>query len=294
MLIARETYVFHDWDEFLSTVESTPRPSYACATAAEARDAGHGAEWSGTNSLPEAFDLARKGWHDNLVEVEQVAGQVEQTITTDLFQTTFEARYDVAGAEVDLGRFLSGEPECMVESLPIRISRQGRAVRVVVPGVYASSTKKEAILNRGAAVVALADLLARAQHPLEVWVSYTVAAGSGKGNKDDVEPDVGIYVKVQAANEALDVPRLMFAIAHPASPRRIGFAAFERLIRSPDMARAIGVCYGYAVGRWVNDLPDQTDNTIGLPLLRHTDQTWLNRDTCATWVKEQLEGIFNL
>lgn len=282
----RDVHHVLTWDEFLDRLEPLPTPELGDPHRSRKRQ--QEPAWYGGWTFKTAVDRARgEGYSEALPEVEQLVSHVEQQVETDLHTTTFESRFDVAGAEVDMGRFLSGEPECMVESAPIRIARKGRAVRIVVPVAYSAFTDPETIRRRGAAIVALCDILARAQHPLEVWA---VLACSGDG---------GRYVPavlVQEANQPLDMGRIMLALAHPAMFRHLGFAFGEH--ESDQTRRRFGYHErgGYGYPSWeakATDIPEANGETIVLPWLsgRGENDTW-SKDHAVKWIEQQLNLLF--
>lgn len=269
------------WEEFVAAAD-TPSPEDANSSRRSGRDDWYGATWKG------ALDMARgAGYRDALPEVEELSRQVEETVAAQLFQTTFQSTWDVAGAEVDMGRFLSGEPECMIESTPIRLSRHGRAVRIAVPSAVDHRVKAETILARGAAVMALVDILARAQHPLEIWSVAALASNRGQAYR------ASYSVLVQESAQPLDPGRVMFALAHPAMQRRLIFSLREsepQRIRER-FATANHANYGIPTGALEADLPEADGTTIVLPMLTHQER-W-DAERAVEWVKEQVALIFD-
>lgn len=267
------------WDEYVTQAQ-LPSPDDANSSRKETRD-----DWYG-GSFAEAVEMATgAGYRDLLPEADRLAERVEQTVAADLFQTTFASRYDVAGAEVDMGRFLSGEPECMIESTPIRVSRHGRAVRIAVPCNVSSRVTPEQVLARGAAVMALVDILARAQHPLEVWSVIPTM-----GEKRDARTSYAVLV--QEANQPLDPGRLMYALAHPSMQRRLSFSLREN--EPLTIRRQIGTLntrnYGYPDRARVEDLPEAEGTTIILPPL---DREEWDEGYAVAWIEAQLALIFD-
>lgn len=273
----KDKIVFDSWGSYLDSIEEKPLNSRALNTTA-CRPGKR--DWNGnTEDLGDALTLARTGWTDPLLIVDRFIDRIEKTVDTEITQTAFEAVYGVSGAEVDVALYLSGEPECMIESTPIRVSRHGRAVRLVVGASMLAEVKPEAFQLRGAAVVALADILAKAQHPLEVW--WHNSAEDRRGTFTQL-------VKVQAATDPLDIPRLLFAFGHPASNRRIGF-------RGRDLwgTDKIGFGnYGGTAKAKAEDLLDHTENDIVLQPISRTTTKW-TEDTWSTWIEEQLAAIFD-
>ncbi len=245
--------------------------------------------WAG-GSHAQAFKMARDtGYESAVVEAEKIASEVDQTVAAELFSTTFSATYQCSGAEVDMGRYLSGEPECMIESEPIRISRQGRAVRLAVNVSFVNSIREDVVRKRGAAVLALVDILSRAQHPLEIWACIVPASGDAKRRF--------VYsIKIQAANEPLDMGRVMYFLAHPTVFRRLGFSVIDGDAKRDDtFSRRYLSGYGTFRGGPENeiqaeDLGEEGGNTIILPLLK--DNNGWDMAASIAWVKEELAKIF--
>lgn len=240
-------------------------------------------------SMEQALERARgAGYWEALPEAERFAARVEAEVQLSTMQTTFTSTWDVAGSEVDMGRFLAGEPECMIESLPYKVARQGRAVRVVVPSCYASQVPTETVRQRGAAVVALCMILARAQHPVEVWADY---ANHGTGGRNRY----AFAVRVQHANEPLDEGRLMFALAHETANRRLCFsvkeqqsAAVRNDFRISDTAGGYGQSPRHAL---VSDVPDAEANTILLSDF-DVEPDW-SEGKAVAWINRTIEALFS-
>lgn len=279
-----ESHVFESWGAFLDYVNQPPAKGAACESerirSSDEWDLGLG--WKG------ALKAASEGWDGPRVDVDRFASHVEDSLSTDRLVTTFEARYEVSGGEVDMGRFLAGEPECMIEATPITISRHGRAVRLVVTGGCTQGFDARMIRNRGAAIVALCDLLAKAQHPVEIWVGWRSEIQYGKHH-------VQHAVKVQDANEALDINRLLFAIAHPATHRRLAFRARERMDNRVAREACVGTehrpgTYGRTSDLDASVLPDEAENTIYLGKIDQ-HENWTEAYALA-WIQEQIDRIF--
>lgn len=232
------------------------------------------------------------GYAAAVADAEHLATLIETTVTADLDAIGFTSTYDVCGSEVDMGRFLSGEPECMIESQPIKIARKGRAVRIVVNASARADTPAATIKARGAAVLALVDILSRLQHPLEVWSAEATNPGGRGGTK--VPERLVHLVKVQDAAQPVDLARIMFALAHPAMLRQCFFRVCER---EPATTRAAygfqgSGSYGRPESLRPSDLPDEPGSqTIWLsdPMLGH--ENW-DQAACIGWVEKQCADIF--
>lgn len=274
----------YDWSEFVdqASKRTTTEPSDDLASRRPG-DKWHGASWS------EALNMARTdGYRDAIPEADRFSQAVSDTIITERLATTFEPVWEVTGSEVDMGRYLSGLPENMIEATPMRISRAGRAVRIAVPVAYRYNISADVIMRRGAAVMALVDVLARAQHPLEIWAGCAVAPTYRRIGLRGVT-----MVKVQEANAPLDMGRIMFALAHPTMLRRLIFSLQEQ--KSQTIRQRFGFTsnggYGMPQGLEPSDLPDdQGGNTIILPMLDN-GQPW-DAKSAVAWIEETLATIF--
>jgi hypothetical protein len=230
-------------------------------------------------SLSEALKMARgEGWQAAVPDAERYAERVSSEVMLETHQQGFTSSFDTSGAEVDIARFLSGEPECMMQSLPLRIAKQGRAVRIVVPSSYSGSTPVDQVRKRGAAICALAQILARAQHPLEIWSAF---CNNGTRYRHS------FVVRVQRANEPLDEGRVMYALAHETANRRLCFSVKEQSEWYQDLGTG---SYGRAPRTvYLDDLPDDQANTI---IVEDFDVRpyWDERHAVA-WIIGQLDTL---
>jgi hypothetical protein len=192
---------------------------------------------------------------------------------------------DLSGDVVDVGTFLTGEPECMIAPVMVPTPGTGRVVRIVVPTAVSASVSADTVRARGAAIVALVDVLARCGNRLEVWSWSGVSHGS-RGRTSTA-------VLVQAADQPLDMGRIMFALAHPAWLRRIMFGVWENPANgnTPAIVTERGSGYGTpeSTPPKDGDLPDDDGPSIVLPMLRARDD-W-SVDKAVAWIAAQLDTI---
>jgi len=103
----------------------------------------------------------------------EVHGQIART-SSPVTAYGLAPRYDVAGGEVDIGRYLAGEPESMVEYALQPLSRAGRVLRLQVEVSQSWRVAAATIRAIGNAVVALADGLRVRGVGLEIAVTAQV------------------------------------------------------------------------------------------------------------------------
>lgn len=208
---------FASWQEFLDVAVKGRDPGRMSTTG------GYG--FSHTDSWEDALTLAKEGWTEIRPEVDALVEKMDAKIAPAL-QPAFTSYFDVSGGMVDVGRFLDGEPECMVETKLVEIAKPGRVIHILVNGSFNAGTEANAIKERGAAIVALVDTLEKLQHSTEIDVEISCREG------------LTTIIRVKNAGESVDIDSLMFAIAHPAALRRIYFAYLEGHKQYSYLARA--------------------------------------------------------
>jgi hypothetical protein len=239
--------------------------------------------WSG-GTFSEAIAMAKAGYKPENPTIDEIVESIETSLDSSMM-TTFESFMDVTGDAVDVGRFLTGEPECMMTSLPIRVMRTGRVIRVAVPVAQSAATDEDTYLRRGAAVMALLEILGQLQIPMEI---YAVMAMHSRDNR---ESRLDYAVKIVGAGEVLDHGRAAYALCHRSFFRQIGFSVMDS---EPD---EIGYHFGangayYGVPSWGAELADleiNDENAIVLPEVSMGDRWHVN--TCVEWVREQVARI---
>ena len=224
------------------------------------------AEWAGVRTFDEAETLARNGWHDIRDDIDRIV----DSIRNDLRETTADvwtARHDVTGAAVDVGAFLQGVPECMVEHNLTREASFGRVVVVNVNVGALADVSPDHIMKRGAAIVALIETLAILNHTVELWAESTVTQA---GNT------VTIHTRIKAEAEPLDVDAIMYCFAHPSMLRHLVFAARKRMTGSSN-GMTQRSRKGETIGAHVEiDTPSHYEQAV-------TD--------AAEWIRDRLRGL---
>lgn len=201
-------------------------------------------EFSLTASLQDACELAIKGWSDVRPQVDKLFGELESSIAMVLDES-YSIRFDYSGDSVDMGRYMGGDPECMMDYVTEPQARMGRVIKVMVNIANSASITTKQIMDRGVVVVALLDVLNKLGVGVELWTEMAIADGGVDSGKRFSQ-----LVKIHDSSEMLDVDSTMFAIAHPSMLRRIGFGSIEQGARQ-DLARS---CYGYPSKMICNDI----------------------------------------
>lgn len=191
-----------------------------------------GTSWQGgTATLTEACDVARNGYNAIRSDVDSILDKVTERLDMKLSEH-YVTEYATSGSSVDMGRFVTGEPECMLEFLPESSATMGRVVKIIVAGTASASISASHIIARGVAVVALLETVHKMGVGVELWWESCI---------EGTDKAYSTVVKLHDSNDHLDIDSVMFSMAHPAMLRRLTFSVQER----SEFARQQGVGGGY-------------------------------------------------
>lgn len=216
-------------------------------------DRSHIIRWAG-GTLDEALEMLRMGDEGSLTEASQIVTEALKLIDTELEVPTIEPLWDVTGSEVDVGRFTSGVPECMVEYEPVTISRVGKTVTLCASTMYSASLSHASIVKRGAAIVGLALALERSGHAVELWADMSTHRHAPTQNTRQT-----LRVRVKGPNDIIDPARIAYVYMHPTMLRQLCFAVGTTMP------------YPHAEGLFempINPEQDLPEGTIYLPTLK--------------------------
>lgn len=218
-----------------------------------------------------AVKLAESGWREAADTIQSTADKVAEKVGVCLAEQ-FETEFGVTGVSVDVGRAMSGEPECMVQPVLVERPRAVPMVSVVIESGVAAGIDGDLYLQRGAAVLALLEVLRQLGIPAEVWLST-----------DNSENSIHLVPLVKS-NQPIDVDELAFVLAHPAAHRRVVFAARE--------AEPLAKCpegYGSPPNEINQYTKDTIDPTVYLKGLSYYGQR-PEITNPVKWIIAQLQG----
>lgn len=187
-------------------------------------------EWTGTSTWEEAVDLARNGWQEGVKRLSDLRDSLMDEVGSLIPEPV--PVMDVAGEVVDVGAYVTGQPEHMVTWFDD--DGRTRQIHVVVNVVASAERSKESMMMRGLLAAGLVDSLEHAGHR----VRLDVVSLHGGGRK------YGALAHLKRESEVLDLERVVFACAHPSMLRRIVFGAMES-VPNKTARDAIGVLHGY-------------------------------------------------
>ena len=238
--------------------------------------------WAGgTDSLREAVDLGHKGYDKIRPQVERMFTEMESQLA-DRLEVAFQTQFAVTGAVVDVGRYLGGEPECMIDFIPEPSSRMGRVVKILVNGSASSRIDGDDIIKRGVVVCALVDCIHKLGMGVEVYVEFPTNDKHINDPKGNVHTAL---VKLHDSQQMLDINNLMFALCHPAMLRLIQFSVLEQT--DCDYAReSTSSGYGYPSAL---ECGDRIGADVRVEMLQSGNEAIINKP--VDWVMSTLSGL---
>lgn len=186
--------------------------------------------------------MARAGMAAEGVRAIRIADEKVKLIHKDLDLPSFQSMYDVTGADVDVARFLSGEPESMINYTMVDTPRSGRVITLVVPCGYSNGTKHREVMEYGTQALALALVLDSLGFQSEIWIDKVSHPMKSRGYRSSVR------TRVKASGEELDPGMLMYCFSSPTFLRVVQFATLRRL---PEAMRRV-----FWRQSWITGVPD--------------------------------------
>ncbi|ASW31558.1 hypothetical protein SEA_GUUELAD_135 [Mycobacterium phage GuuelaD] len=237
--------------------------------AMDKRDAEANRAFSGVASIDEACDKAQRGLPEEGVKVLDTSRALADSAMRQVSAYDMESTYDVAGSYVDMGRFVTGEPECMIQTtfdeVPVT-----RPVVTIVSNINASGgIDKDDLRERGRLIVALIKAVETSGRSTELWVDSTNQA---RGNRfSELDEYFRISVKIKAASQPLDMGAVMYAFTDPSMLRVLGFNAMHALPKTHYKRYGIGFGYGCVVKESIKIEESYGPGAVYLPAVRLGD-----------------------
>jgi hypothetical protein len=210
------TPTFWSWDEFIRQVEL---PVLQPGNASDRN--GKDDNYFGCASLPECLDLARYGWAHGRDKMAKWKGMLDNVITGGQFKP--EALFAEAGDDVDVPRYLSGDPENMIEWHLRQYTggKSGRIVKLLINVTSSASIENDWIYLRGATALAFIDCLERYGYRCELWCGEV-------GHQENCNHHIFLRTCLKPAAADYDIDRVAFALCHPDVQRRMFFRVYEQ------------------------------------------------------------------
>ena len=163
----------------------------------------------------DAYTMAREGWDYHVDAALALTDQVVEAVRDDTV-TDFRPVWDFQGSQVDIGAYLTGEPECMIDYPPTETTKVGRVVTICVSLSVSSAMSTEAVIARGVMITALAEILSQRGLNTEIWGDRTSTHGAYSATH---------RILIKGTNDVIDHSRILYALANPSMLRVLAFSA---------------------------------------------------------------------
>jgi hypothetical protein len=200
--------------------------------------------YGSTKTMGDALDLARNGWREGaerarpLLERVMVARPVRKAMV----------KWSVAGGIPSVPRYLSGDPTHM-RTMTTAPSNKQPVITLISATSAPWYVKPEHFEYAAVSAAAIIDRLEDGGFRVEVIAgrresSDSTGAGSNTGENNVLGHRSEMWFRLKAAQDTLDLDRLVFGLGHPAVHRRLLFAAGAM---HPGYKKSLGDWQGYAI-----------------------------------------------
>jgi hypothetical protein len=256
-------YEFDSWLSQVEHAEKHARPSFQSYEMAASAFFGD-VDWH------ESLKMAQYGWPEGVKKADAISQAILNKITSLIERE--HVQYEVAGNDFDVAMVNQGVPECWIRTETTLESGQGfKHVRIVFNLGARYDVSAETMVTKGAAGAALVQALEMGGIRCEV-VLATKAETSGFSSKEHVET----FATIKQADQPLDIDRLIFALAHPASHRRIIFAIRESSPKFNEVGSSVTL-----------QAADRGD--IYIERAAGWEAEWSSPEAAIQWIIEQLK-----
>ena len=217
-------FVFDSLEDYLSYLQNAETHE-AFLRGAQASEAGS-EEFTLTESLGDAIELCRFGWHDGFNDLVALVEKVKRNL--DIKIDPNRTYHDYVGFAPDVKAYLEGSPLTMINKPVVRKP----LVTIFMNTSYAGNESRERIYTRGAVVLAAAEALE--------LMGFMVDLRLFEMSFVDKDIHFSEY-RLKMPDERVNMQKLYFPLCHPAWVRRLNFRLIET---SPNMTDAWAGCYG--------------------------------------------------
>lgn len=160
-------------------------------------------------SMDDAVKVSHAGWSTHRATFQAGTARFE---TASSATSRFEYHYDVSGGWVDVDRYLTGEPECMVQPV---LSPDKPILRIMVQLAVSAFVDARTVVESGGIVTGLVDVANASGFAVEL---YGVVSTGDK--HPTAMAQLNTYIMVKDPSQPLDIDNVAFTLAHPDVTRR--------------------------------------------------------------------------
>lgn len=180
---------------------------------------GGSSTWNGgTASYDAAVALIEKGWRDGAKRVEALRQELDGAVQSLVAAKSAAMVYGVEGDHVDIGRVVTGDPECCGDWSQQGEDRAEKVVKIVANISVSAAVNVETMFARGAACLAAVDILESLDRRVELWAAIGLR---------DCGKNVETHILIKPASQPAELDRLAYVLCHASFFRRVVFAHME-------------------------------------------------------------------
>lgn len=226
-----------------------------------------------SRSYKDAIKIAEDGWNEGAEKINKGIDKIHAIGKG----YTIVPKYEVAGESVEIGRYLTGDPECMQEWEIVETVGH-KVVDIYFNVVSSGGYSTDSLINYGTAVLSIIDYLESIGIRVNLYSYFSVENNSSGEN-------FIVIVKVKAANEALNLPTCAFAVAHPSMQRRFMFKVEEII---PGFHS-----YGYGKVQEHETKLWAAEGSIIFQSINNTGMSWNNPGDVDKFLATKLPSVLN-
>jgi hypothetical protein len=170
-------------------------------------------------TMSDAIGMATGGWQYGASLITRLQRDYVARVSDGIKSPV--VAFDVTGDFLDVGAFVSGEPECFGFWDTANGNRKDKFITITVTSGFSWQVAESDIVKRGAAILSLVDILETN------GVRCRVISEVIMQDKSD-ESRLQMSVVVKDFQDSLDLEKIAFSIVSPAFLRRFFFAIVER------------------------------------------------------------------
>jgi hypothetical protein len=255
--------------------------SIARGDRASQRSSKDAMSFYGTETFTDAIMLAERGWHEGASKIAAVGEAMYEHMSNMVIKPTPHYRDD-PGMSFDIPRLIIGEPECWLHIEDVVTRGSGRSIlRLVFNASADAAVATDVVMAKGAIVAALTMLLETSGFGIEVVVFCGMQE---RCVPDDPGKRFELYTTIKHADQPIHVLTLAYALAQPATFRRLAFSLAEQVLNE-EQRKALHIpgFYGY---------PTEASHTgdLYVPSAKFGFQEWLDPKLARRWVIDNLKA----
>jgi len=270
-------HIYRSWDHYVDTVEETGTPGEPFNGNGSTKPSE---AFNGNTSLGEAIKFAREGWLEGIKKIRKISAPMMDKVGSRIERQ--DPFYTIEPGMIEFGRYFDGEPECCLELANTLVQGPGKFINILLNGTISWQLEEREINIRGAAILALIELLEYAGCRVQLTLLYHFRGHDHGSSMTD-------FILLKPYDQPLDYNRLSFTALHPAALRRLHFRMMEHYCLDDETKQTVfSVPGGYGS---VQEPSSDTlkDYDIYFERLVPDTARFHDNDSCIAYITEELE-----